>query len=317
MIAKNLLAHYGTNMVHIPVLLNEILTASQEGAHQDLFDGTFGRGGHLRALLNLYPEAHAVAFDRDPEAIHFGQQNFAMEIKQGRVQLYHRDYRDFVASDFKQFDFMLLDLGVSSPQLDAGERGFSFYHEGPLDMRMNNSEGPTAGDLLNHQSETELIRIFQEFGEIRKPYRVVKAIVHDRQERPWASTQQLAGMIERVEGWKVKGHHPATQYFMALRMAVNSELEGVQMGIRRCLAGLKEGGRLAVITFHSLEDRIVKQIFRSDETGFCVNKKVIQPTEEEVKINPRARSAKLRIFQKGKLSGKSKNKYPRNLSEHL
>ncbi|MEY4616435.1 MAG: S-adenosyl-methyltransferase [Pseudomonadota bacterium] len=296
-------------MSHIPVLLNEILEATSGLNVNLLFDGTFGRGGHLEALMNRFPDAKAVAFDRDPDAIAFAQDKFASVLSTGKLTVVHRDYRDLKSEDFGLFDFMLLDLGVSSPQLDLAHRGFSFYHDGPLDMRMNSSEGPTAADILNESSEEELIRIFQELGEVRKPYRVVRAIVHDRKEKLWESTKQLAGMIERVEGWKVKGHHPATQFFMALRMAVNTELEGVHLGIRQCMAGLKDGGRLAVITFHSLEDRIVKQIFRGDASGFCVNKKVIQATEEEVKINPRARSAKLRIFQKGKPSGDRKKFY--------
>lgn len=293
-------------MFHIPVLLKEVLEASAGMTVQSIFDGTFGRGGHLRELLRLYPAARAIAFDRDSDAIEFGKTNFVDEIDNHRLQLVHRDYRAFDAAEFGCFDFMLLDLGVSSPQLDVAERGFSFYNDGPLDMRMNTTEGETAADLLNSRSEAELVRIFQELGEIRRPFRVVRAIIHDREQSLWTSTKQLAAMIERVDGWRIKGHHPATQYFMALRMAVNEELEGVQQGVRRCMAGLKDGGRLAVITFHSLEDRIVKQIFKGEISGFCVNKKVIQADEEEVKINPRARSAKLRIFQKGKPSGDDK-----------
>lgn len=296
-------------MTHIPVLLKEVIDATQGINVGQIFDGTFGRGGHLMCLLEQFPEAKAVAFDRDIDAIEFGKTKFIHQIESGKLKLVHQDYRDFNTSEWGTFDFMLLDLGVSSPQLDLGHRGFSFYQDGPLDMRMNTSEGETAADILNERTEEELNRIFQDLGEIRRPYRVTRAIVHDRATTPWDSTKQLAGMIERVEGWRVKGHHPATQYFMALRMAVNTELEGVQQGVRKCIAGLKEGGRLAVITFHSLEDRIAKQIFKGDVTGFCVNKKVIQGTEEEVKINPRARSAKLRIFQKGKPSGKTKKFY--------
>lgn len=293
-------------MTHIPVLLNEVMEATNGLSMDQIFDGTFGRGGHLLALLTANPNAAVLAFDRDLEAIEFGKLRFLNQIADGGVKLVHRDYRNFSTAECGTFDFMLLDLGVSSPQLDLGHRGFSFYQEGPLDMRMDTSQGETAADILNEKSEEELNRLFQELGEIRRPYRVVRAIVHDRKESPWTSTKLLAGLIERVEGWRVKGHHPATQYFMALRMAVNTELDGVQQGVRKCIAGLKDGGRLVVITFHSLEDRIVKQIFKGDVTGFCVNKKVIQGTEEEVKMNPRARSAKLRIFQKGKPSGDNK-----------
>ena len=295
-------------ITHIQVLLNEVIEATKNLSIERIFDGTFGRGGHLAALLAEFPKAKAVAFDRDLDAISHGQTNFVHQLNSQSLTLVHRDYREFNVADQGVFDFILLDLGVSSPQLDLGHRGFSFYQDGPLDMRMNTSEGETAADLLNNRTEEELNRIFQEFGEIRSPYRVVRALVHDRKEKPWQSTKLFAGLIERVDGWRVKGHHPATQYFMALRMAVNTELDGVQQGVRNCLSGLKDGGRLAVITFHSLEDRIVKQIFKGDISGYCVNKKVIQAGEEEVKINPRARSAKLRIFQKGKHSG-DVNKY--------
>jgi 16S rRNA (cytosine1402-N4)-methyltransferase len=286
-------------MTHIPVLLDEVMNATNGLSVKRIFDGTFGRGGHLLSLMTKYPTAQVVAFDRDLEAIDFGQIKFVDQLKGGGLTLVHQDYRNFNQKDWGTFDFMLLDLGVSSPQLDMSHRGFSFYHEGPLDMRMDTSEGETAADILNERSEEELNHLFQELGEIRRPYRVVRALVHDRKEKPWQSTRLLAELIERVDGWRVKGHHPATQYFMALRMAVNTELEGVQQGIRRCISGLTDGGRLAVITFHSLEDRIVKQIFKGEVTGFCVNKKVLQAGEDELKMNPRARSAKLRIFQKG------------------
>lgn len=290
-------------MSHIPVLLNEVIESTKGVNVELIFDGTFGRGGHCQELLKAFPQSKVIAFDRDHEAIEYGQIKFIEEIKSGRLQLLHRDYREWNDVEFKDFDFMLLDLGVSSPQLDLPHRGFSFYNEGPLDMRMDTTQGKTAADLLNECSEKELVEIFQNWGEIKRPYRVVRATVHDRKEKPWESTRQWASMIERVDGWRVKGHHPATQYFMALRIAVNSELEGVQRGVRECMARLKDGGRLDIITFHSLEDRMVKQIFKGEISGFCVNKKVIQPTEEEVKMNPRARSAKLRIFQKGKPSG--------------
>ncbi len=303
-------------MTHIPVLLKEVLQASQDIAPiEKIFDGTFGRGGHCRALMKDHPNARVVAFDRDLEAIEFGKINFVYSLKSNILELVHRDYRDFQNEEWGLFDFMLLDLGVSSPQLDLAPRGFSFYHDGPLDMRMDTTQGVTAAHLLNEMREEELVRIFQDLGEVRKPYRVVRAIVHDRVKQNWESTKQLASMIERVEGWRVKGHHPATQYFMALRMAVNQELEGVQKGIRHCMAGLRDGGRLAVITFHSLEDRIAKQIFKGEVSGFCYNKKVIQATEEEVTLNSRARSAKLRIFQKGRPSESEFKKFHKKFNQ--
>ncbi len=293
--------------LHIPVLLNEILemfapvVEAQPDQPLRYFDGTFGRGGHLKALLDRYPQISAVAFDQDPEAIRYAQENFKDWIQSGRLQIHHKNFSEFNKAEVGEFDLMLLDLGVSSPQLDQGPRGFSFYHEGPLDMRMNNSTGPTAADLIAQFSEEELNDLFKNLGEIQRPYRVTRAIVHDRGEKPFLTTRDLAGLIERVEGWHRKGHHPATQYFLALRLHVNQELEVVQNSLENLAHGLKSKGRLAVLTFHSLEDRIVKNTFKDlaerMENGFVVNKKVIQAEWSEAQKNPRARSAKLRVFE--------------------
>lgn len=292
---------------HIPVLLNEILEMfapvieAQPDQPLKYFDGTFGRGGHLKALLEKYPQVTAVAVDQDPEAIQFAQQQFQDWIAQGRLQIHHSNFSDFTKEKFGEFDMMLLDLGVSSPQLDQGPRGFSFYHEGPLDMRMNNTKGPTAADLIRDLSEEELNDLFKNLGEISRPYRVTKAIVNDRDEKPFLTTRDLAGLIERVEGWQKKGFHPATQYFMALRLYVNRELEVVENSLENLAHGLRSKGRLAVLTFHSLEDRIVKNKFKelaeTMDAGSVVNKKVIQAEWNEAKENPRARSAKLRVFE--------------------
>jgi 16S rRNA (cytosine1402-N4)-methyltransferase len=287
--------------LHLPVLLNEILNAvNPSQMPKSIFDGTFGRGGHSIALLEKFPEAKLLAFDRDIQAIEYGLNQHQKYIDQGRLLLVHRDYRFFEVEEWGFFDFVLLDLGVSSPQLDEASRGFSFYQEGPLDMRMDFSQNFTAADVINTYSEDELNHLFKEYGEIHRPYRVVRAIIHDRKTQAFNSTVQLSSLIERVDGWKIKGHHPATRYFMALRLEVNQELEGVKEGVARLMSGLNEGGRLATITFHSLEDRIVKYLYKDHQNiGFNVNKKVIQATDEEIKINSRARSAKLRIFQKG------------------
>lgn len=299
------------SQLHIPVMLKEILEAAEpklksptsEGKLRYL-DGTFGRGGHCRAILEKFPTAEAVALDRDLEAIEYGQQNFIDLVQAGRLRLVHKNYSEFTADELGYFDFMLLDLGVSSPQLDQGLRGFSFYHDGPLDMRMNQSEKQTAADIVNNYSEDELIKIFTEYGEIRRPFRVVSAIAHDRKEKAFATTRDLAGMIERVDGWHRKGHHPATQYFQALRIELNQELDHLEKAILPLMHGLKPNGRLAVLTFHSLEDRIVKNLFKSSsELGFPVNKKVIQPEWTEAKTNSRARSAKLRVFERADAAG--------------
>jgi len=299
-----------TNAPHIPVFLEAVMNVFQaaDGPIHTAFDGTFGRGGHTRAILNKWPDCRVVAFDWDEEAIQYGEENFANEIASGRLRLIRASYDEFKEIRSKdpsfppEFNLMLLDLGVSSPQLDRAERGFSFYHEGPLDMRMDHRKPLTAADIVNTWSEQDLARLFIEYGEVQRPYRVVRAIVHDRKHRkPFETTKELASMIERVDGWRKKGAHPATRYFLALRLKVNEELLTLSRALPDLIEGLADGGVLAVITFHSLEDRIVKNIFKDHlHVGELVNKKVIKPDEEEVRRNPRSRSAKLRAFKKCK-----------------
>lgn len=297
--------------MHKPVFLNDVMTVfrSARGPIRAAFDGTFGRGGHTSAIMQEWPSAQMVAFDWDEDAIRFGENRFASELSAERLKLYHSSYIDFkrvreenLSKGFPAaFDLMLLDLGVSSPQLDQAERGFSFYHEGPLDMRMDQRGEVTAADIVNTWDEQDLARLFIEYGEVQRPFRVVRAIVQDRKaKKPFESTRELASLIERVDGWHKKGSHPATRYFLALRLKVNEELSTLTTALPDLIHGLAEGGILAVITFHSLEDRIVKNIFKENlHLGKLVNKKVIKPTDEEVKDNPRARSAKLRAFEKG------------------
>ncbi|XGC80275.1 16S rRNA (cytosine(1402)-N(4))-methyltransferase RsmH [Bdellovibrio bacteriovorus] len=287
---------------HYPVLLQEVLAAFypfRDKAEPKYFDGTFGRGGHYSAMKFVIPQMKATVMDQDLVAVNFAKERFKTEVEQGQLKVIHGNFSQFSDHNLNNFDMMLLDLGVSSPQLDQAERGFSFYHDGPLDMRMNQQQGLTAEMLVNTASEDELIRIFKEYGEVYRPARVVRAIVHDRKTKAFQSTSQLAGLIERVDGWQVKGHHPATKYFMALRLAVNSELEVVAEALPSMMKALNPGGRLAVISFHSLEDRIVKNIFRAAEDfGRSVYKKVIVPTQEECDRNSRSRSAKLRVFER-------------------
>lgn len=288
---------------HLPVLLDEIAQSFQEvsGGVKRYFDGTFGRGGHAKAFFSQFADLEAVVMDQDQQAIQYGKEEFASF----KIDFIHSGFENFkeqlapLKKSEDYFDIMLLDLGVSSPQLDQADRGFSFSKDGPLDMRMNQNQNVSAADVLNESDEDELIKIFQDLGEVRRPFRVVKAVVHDRKEKPFLSTREFAGLIERVDGWSKRGVHPATKYFMALRLKVNRELEQVENALPDLMKGLRPDGRLAVITFHSLEDRIVKNIFKnSPALGKPVNKKVIQPKWEEKKKNPRARSAKLRIFQR-------------------
>ncbi|MBX2987521.1 MAG: 16S rRNA (cytosine(1402)-N(4))-methyltransferase RsmH [Bdellovibrionaceae bacterium] len=290
---------------HEPVMPVEILEAFlplKGRSPLRTFDGTFGRGGHFKLLMALFGQdvREAVVMDQDMTAVEHARRDFQTEVEAGRLKVVHGNFSEFSEHVQGPFDIMMLDLGVSSPQLDTADRGFSFYHDGPLDMRMNQQQELTAEIILNTASEDELNNLFRELGEVRRPFRVTRAVVHDRKTKAFKTTRELAGLIERVDGWRHKGVHPATQYFMALRLAVNDELGVLRTTLPAMMAALSPGGRLAVLTFHSLEDRIVKNIFKQpDVDGRAVHKKVIVPTQEECKRNSRSRSAKLRIFQRG------------------
>lgn len=288
---------------HTPVLLVpflEMIAPLPDDPHI-FMDGTFGRGGHTRAILETKKNWKVLALDCDADAIAYGQANFTSEISAGRLDLRRANFSDFDSEIGNQkLIGALLDLGVSSPQLDEGRRGFSFYHNGPLDMRMDHSTDLTAAQIVNTWPEQDLNDVFHELGEVRSPFRVSKKICEIRREKSFETTNDLAGLIEKVEGWRQKGHHPATNYFMALRIAVNNELKRVEKVLAPLCAALLPRGRLFVITFHSLEDRIVKTAFRDlDDKGVgeIVNKKVVQATWDEKKTNPRSRSAKMRVFE--------------------
>ena len=287
---------------HIPVLLTEVVDSfSSLKSKKNLiyFDGTFGRGGHFKEIQKNYSLKKSLIADQDTSAIESATKNWPQLISSHQLETHHKSFLEFAQGNHEKLDLILLDLGVSSPQLDQAQRGFSFNKQGPLDMRMNQAAEKSAADLINHLSHDELMEIFKKYGEVPNPFHVVKAIVQDRVLKPYTTTLELAGLIERVEGWKKKGFHPATKYFMALRLVVNQELEILEEALPLLIDQMQDGGLFSIITFHSLEDRIVKNIFKDDDKGFLVNKKVIVPTEEECRINVRARSAKLRIFQKG------------------
>jgi 16S rRNA (cytosine1402-N4)-methyltransferase len=290
--------------MHIPVLLNEVLEMFSPFAGEKnlvYFDGTYGRGGHFKAVFEKFAPAKCFATDQDTRAVEQAQTTWASEIAAGRVEVHHQNFLEFVKSGkaTSPINMALLDLGVSSPQLDQAERGFSFNKDGPLDMRMNQTQDLTAAKIINEFDGEDLIEIFKSYGEVPNPARVVRAIVNDRPAKPFTTTLQLAQLIERVDGWKKKGFHPATQYFMALRLVVNRELQVIEEVLPLLIRQMQDKGRIAIITFHSLEDRLVKNIFKDSSDGFLVNKKVIVPSENECKMNVRARSAKLRVFQKG------------------
>lgn len=297
-------------MSHIPVLLNEVRELFREVKRpvNNIMDGTFGRGGHTRALLADWPEATVHAFDQDEEAIRSAETAFASEIGQGRLKLYHLNFAHFKEAIVFPLDLILLDLGVSSPQLDQSERGFSFYHDGPLDMRMDQRQKASAAELINSLDEKDLVDIFKIYGEVDRPFKVAREIVHVRKTQAITRTKQLADLIERVDGWQKKGMHPATKYFMALRIKVNRELEVIETVLPDLISALSEGGVLGVISFHSLEDRIVKNLLRDNEMrGTLLPRKAVQATEAESKSNPRSRSAKLRGFRREQ--PQPKNKY--------
>ena len=288
------------NSLHTPVLLQELLLLfSIKNPPKRILDCTFGRGGHSLAFLKKFPKTFITALDRDETAIEFGLTLKA--VKEKKISLFNWNFYEFpFTAKTKKFDLILMDLGLSSPQLENKERGFSFYKKGPLDMRMNQKQSLTAEEIINTYSKRELIKLFQTYGEIRRPYNAVSDIVTQRKRRKFKTTTELSQLIQKHYGFR-KNKHPATTWFLALRIEVNQELAGLERCLKAYLDLLEPKAYWAVISFHSLEDRIVKQAFRQFAKagkGKIYNKKVIQAMKEEKQKNPRSRSAKLRIFQK-------------------
>ncbi|PLS68930.1 MAG: 16S rRNA (cytosine(1402)-N(4))-methyltransferase [Cyanobacteria bacterium M5B4] len=279
-------------MYHIPVLPQEVIEGLNLVESGRYLDTTVGGGGHS-ALILSHPGTTLTAIDRDGVAIQTAQER--LREYNDRVTFWHGNFGDFVPSI--SFNGIVADLGVSSGQLDTADRGFSFRHEAPLDMRMDQSQALTAADIVNHYDETAIAHILYTLGEERFSRRIAKGIV---QSRPIETTTQLAQIVTRsVPGVYRHGRiHCATRTFQALRLAVNQELESLQKWLDVVPEWLAPGGRLVVISFHSLEDRIVKNAFKQDERLIVINKKPIVPTAEESARNPRARSAKLRIAEK-------------------
>ncbi len=300
---------------HVPVLLNEVLDALAIAPGDVCVDGTFGAGGYTRAILNAGAVA-VIAIDRDPDAIAAGQAQVAAS--GGKLNLVHAPFSelDRIAREtgYDHIDCVVLDIGVSSMQLDQAERGFSFMADGPLDMRMAQN-GPSAADIVNTADTASLAKIFWAYGEEKKSRRIADAIVTRRATEPFATTHDLANLVRETIGTGPRGKpdkHPATRTFQALRIAVNRELEELVAALFAAERILTPGGRLAVVTFHSLEDRIVKRFFRArsaarprgsrhtpsvdapDASFQIVNPSAVKAGEEEVNVNPRARSATLR-----------------------
>jgi len=299
---------------HVPVMLGEAVEGLSVQADGRYLDGTFGRGGHARAVLSrLGPAGRLLLMDRDPAAIAAARAEFAAD---ARVAIRHANFSSLAEWDETAagLDGVLLDLGVSSPQLDEAARGFSFMADAPLDMRMDTTQGESAADFLAHASEREIADVLWNYGEERHSRRIARAIVADRDATPFTRTGQLAALIERVAGRREPGKHPATRSFQALRIRVNGELDALQQGLNAALERLRPGGRLAVISFHSLEDRAVK-LFIRDHSGRVQNSrrgppvqaaparlaavgKAQFPSDAELAVNPRARSAVLRVAEK-------------------
>ncbi len=303
---------------HIPVLLNEVVESIAPKDGGVYVDGTFGAGGYTRAVLDA-ANCTVYAIDRDPDAIREGQK--LVEAYKGRLHLLHGTFgemADLVRGEGVDFvDGVMLDIGVSSMQIDRAERGFSFQKDGALDMRMSQN-GLSAADVLNTFSEREIADIIYKYGEERFSRRIAAAVVERRKTAPFKTTLEFADVIRRVVPHKREDIDPATRSFQALRIYVNDELGQLESGLSAAHDLLKTGGRMAIVSFHSLEDRIVKT-FMQEKSGKTANpsrympavekqaatleiltKKPILPTESETNVNPRARSARLRVAEKAK-----------------
>ncbi|NMH66382.1 16S rRNA (cytosine(1402)-N(4))-methyltransferase RsmH [Shewanella salipaludis] len=304
---------------HLSVLLQETVAGLNLKPDGIYIDGTFGRGGHSRYLLSqLGPNGRLIAIDRDPQAIAAAEQ-FADD---SRFQIVHGGFgqmADYVAELglTGKIDGVLLDLGVSSPQLDDAERGFSFLRDGPLDMRMDNSQGETAAQWLARAEIEDMAWVFKTYGEEKNARHIARCIAADRDKTPFLRTKDLAELINRITKNKERNKHPATRVFQAIRIYINSELEQIDQALEGALKVLAPQGRLSVISFHSLEDRMVKRFIRRHSQGESVphglplteaqiNKsrhllpvgKAMKPSDEEIARNPRARSSVLRVAER-------------------
>jgi 16S rRNA (cytosine1402-N4)-methyltransferase len=303
---------------HLPVLFNEVIENLAIQADGIYVDATFGRGGHAEAILKqLSPVGRLVVIDKDPQAIAYARQRFQHET---RVIIRHGSFADLetIVKDLNwqgKITGILIDLGVSSPQLDEPDRGFSFMRDGKLDMRMDSSQGVDAAEWIAKIDEQALIKVLFEYGEEKYARRIARFIMEARAEAPITTTAKLAEIVSAaIPKWQI-GKHPATRSFLAIRIAVNRELEDLEQVLAQSLEVLAIGGRLAVISFHSLEDRLVKRFIQHHERGGdfppglpirqdCFRPRLkrlgraIKPSQEEVAFNSRARSAILRITEK-------------------
>lgn len=305
-----------TQYEHQPVMLEEVLDMWFSQSEGFYVDGTFGRGGHSRALLaRLDDNGRLAGIDRDPQAIAAGQQLAASDSRFHMVANRFDCLPQVVEQAGRPIDGLLLDLGVSSPQLDDAARGFSFLRDGPLDMRMDPTQGESVAEWLSHAAEKDIANVLYRYGEERKSRWIAKRICDTRKEQPITRTLQLANLIESVLGRNEQGKHPATRSFQALRIHINGELDALNQVLEQSLETLAIGGRLAIISFHSLEDRIVK-LFIRDHSGRAPKGrgglplgnempqrlepvgKAMRASKAELKVNVRSRSAVLRVAEK-------------------
>ncbi len=303
---------------HLSVLLQESINGLAISTGGIYVDGTFGRGGHSRAILQqLDKTGRLIAIDKDQEAIQYAAQHFSHDPRFTMVQGSFANIGDMAEKlgIAGRINGILLDLGVSSPQLDNPERGFSFMQQGPLDMRMDLEQDLDASRFVNYAEASDMARVFKEYGEERFARRIASAIVSAREEHPILTTSALAEIVKAANPKWEKHKHPATRVFQAIRIHINQELSDLTACLNQCVAALAVGGRLVVISFHSLEDRIVKQFMRTEEQGLCLPMgvpikaadiktcfkrigKAVKPQEAEIKQNVRSRSAVLRIGEK-------------------
>ena len=297
------------NRVHVPVMAAEVVELLSAPNPLTIVDGTLGTGGHAAAMLEAAPHARLLGIDQDAAAIAHAREVLAKF--KDRVTLVQANFAEISLvmreAGLEHADAILADLGMSSFALDAAARGFSFRLDGPLDMRMDQRATLSAYDLVNEEPEAELARIFREYGEERMPGRIARTIVEARRKRRIETTGELRALVERAIGPHRRGGvHPATRTFQAIRIAVNREIESLEKFLRDAPAMLALGGRLAVIAYHSLEDRAVKERFRELGRGHSdphhefnnLTTKVIKPTQREIGENPRARSARLRCLER-------------------
>ncbi|KPW29530.1 Ribosomal RNA small subunit methyltransferase H [Pseudomonas coronafaciens pv. atropurpurea] len=309
-----------SGFTHITVLLEEAVEALAVRADGCYLDGTFGRGGHSRLILShLGPDGRLLGFDKDPQAIATGQ---ALAAEDGRFVIVQRSFAELGSEALERglagkVSGILLDLGVSSPQLDDPERGFSFMNDGPLDMRMDPTRGVSAAEFIASAPAEEIARVFKEYGEERFAKRMANAVVQRREIQPFERTADLAEVLKVANPAWEKGKNPATRAFQGLRIHVNNELGDLEAGLEAAMEALEEGGRLVVISFHSLEDRIVKLFMRKLAKGEADNMprnlpiqyKAFEPkikihgkaqfaSDTETKANPRSRSAVMRVAEK-------------------